>query len=67
MKKNNLELPFYINIKFITAKFLEIFFFSPMKGEIDRAAQSCEEEKVDVLAALIPKVIDANVVVLAFF
>lgn len=38
-----------------------------MKAEIDRAAQSCEEEKIDVLASLIPKVIDANVVVLTFF
>lgn len=38
-----------------------------MKGEIDNAAKYCEEEKIDALAALIPKVIDANVVVLVFF
>lgn len=57
------------NLTFSTDKYKFNFFkaISPMKGEIDRAAQSCEEEKIDVLASLIPKVIDANVVVLAFF
>lgn len=34
-----------------------------MHGEIDQAAQYCEERNVDALSKLVPKVVDPNAIV----
>jgi hypothetical protein len=34
-----------------------------MNGEIDQAAQYCEDRKVDLLATLVPKIVDSNAIV----
>ena len=37
-----------------------------MNGEIDQAAQYCEDRKVTELATLVPKIVDPNAVVFVF-
>jgi hypothetical protein len=34
-----------------------------MHGEIDQAAQHCEDRKVEFLATLVPKIVDPNAIV----
>jgi hypothetical protein len=34
-----------------------------MNGEIDQAAQYCEDRKVELLATLVPKIVDSNAIV----
>ena len=36
-----------------------------MSQDIERAAQYCEERKVDKLASLVPKVVEVNAVVVS--
>lgn len=37
-----------------------------MYGEIDQAAQFCEDKDTDKLASLVPKIVDVNAVVFIF-